>query len=265
MSNPSHFSEEIPSVKTFYVNALKVRLYDNDAELSQDAAKRVCQYLQEAIAQQGEARVLLATGNSQIKFLDAAIAIGGVDWSKIEFFHLDEYLGIDRNNPVSFRRYLRDRVETRVHPKAFHYIEGDAIEPLAECDRYTKLLQEKAIDLCCLGIGENGHIAFNEPAVADFSDPYPIKLVKLAAATHQQLVKQGHFSHAEAVPKYAFTLTLPTLCTAKKIICLAPEKRKANIVKRMLSEPVTPQIPATILRSQPDATLFLDRDSASEL
>ncbi len=262
MSNSSKLT---PPLKAFSVDALAVRVFETEAEMALQAAIAASDFLQAAIDQQGEARVLLATGNSQIKFLDAAIALDRVDWSRIVFFHLDEYLGIEFNHPASFRRYLRDRVENQVHPAAFHYINGDAIQPLAECDRYTQLLREKPLDLCCLGVGENGHLAFNEPGIADFNDPYPIKLVKLAPATHRQLVNQGQFPSLESVPKYAFSLTIPQLCAATQIICLAPSSRKTEIVKQMLSHPITPEIPATILRSQPHATLFLDRDSAGEI
>jgi glucosamine-6-phosphate deaminase len=265
MSEPSNFSSLTPPLHTFSVEGLAICLFETEAEMAQQAAIAACDCLQRAIAEQGEARVLLATGNSQIKFLDAAIALNQVDWSRVVFFHLDEYLGIPSNHPASFRRYLRDRVETQVHPAAFHYINGDAIEPLMECDRYSQLLLEKPIDLCCLGVGENGHLAFNEPGIADFNDPYPIKLVKLAPATHQQLVNQGQFPSLEAVPKYAFTLTIPQLCAAKQIICLAPSKRKTHIVNQLLFHPITPEIPATILRSLSHATLFLDQESGADL
>jgi glucosamine-6-phosphate deaminase len=208
---------------------------------------------------------LLATGNSQMKFLDALIALGGVDWSRITCFHLDEYLGISADNSASFRCYLRERVEMRVTPKEFHYIEGDAMQPLAECDRYTKLLQAQPIDLCCLGVGENGHLAFNDPAVADFNDPYTLKLVKLDTVNRQQQVNTGYFSNLESVPQYAFTVTLSMICSAKKIICLASGKRKAKIVKQILEEDITTDCPASVLRKQQQATLFLDVDSAGLL
>ena len=128
--------------------------------------------------------------------------------------------------------------------------------------RYTKLLQAQPIDLCCLGVGENGHLAFNDPAVADFHDTYTVKIVKLDSANRQQQVKQGHFANIESVPQYAFTLTLPAICSAQKIICLAPEKRKARVVQQMLQGEITKNCPASFLRRQPQATLFLDTESA---
>jgi len=240
-----------------------VLVYKSEAEMVQDVALQTQTYLQNRITQQGAAAVILATGNSQIQFLNALIALGGVDWSKITLFHLDEYLGINADHPASFRRYLRDRVEKRVNPAVFHYIEGDAMQPLDECDRYTNLLQAQPIDLCCLGVGENGHLAFNDPSVAAFDDPRKIKLVQLDKVTRQQQVNEGHFPTLEAVPQYAFTLTLPMICSAQKILCLAPEKRKASAVKEMLQGSISTTIPASILRTQAQATLFLDADSAS--
>ncbi|MCL1475345.1 glucosamine-6-phosphate deaminase [Argonema antarcticum] len=264
MSNSQTAQSPAP-VKTFRVDALSVRVYDSEATMAQDVAQLAQDYLQNLLSQQESAAVLLATGNSQIEFLDALIATGGVDWSKITLFHLDEYLGIDAEHSASFRRYMRDRVENRINPAAFHYIEGDAMQPLDECDRYSQLLQAQPIDLCCLGLGENGHLAFNEPSLASFSETRLIKLVKLDKKTRQQQVNEGHFPNFEAVPQYAFTLTIPTICTAKKIFCLAPEKRKASAVKNMLTGEISSAIPASALRQQTQATLFLDTDSASLL
>jgi glucosamine-6-phosphate deaminase len=251
--------------QTFQVDSLSVNLYNGEAELAHDVAQLVQNYLQDALSRQGTATVILATGNSQIKFLEALINLGGVDWSKVTLFHLDEYLGIDANHSASFRRYLQERVENLVKPKQFHYIEGDALQPLAECERYSKLLQAQPIDLCCLGLGENGHLAFNEPSVADFNDTQSVKLVKLDKSTRLYQVDGGHFPFLEAVPQYAFTLTISMICSAKKILCLAPGKRKASAVKEMLQRAIVQSYPASILRTQAQATLFLDSDSASLL
>jgi glucosamine-6-phosphate deaminase len=248
---------------SFRVDALQVQVYNSQIELAQDVAVLTQKYLQHTLAQKKTAYILLATGNSQIQFLNALIALGGIDWSRIICFHLDEYLGIGADHAASFRHYLREYVEKRVHPKEFHYIQGDAIQPWAECDRYTKLLQAQPIDLCFLGVGENGHLAFNEPSVADFNDPLTVKLVKLDMMNRQQQVNTGYFPSLENVPQYAFTVTLPTICSAKKIICLALAKRKAKIVKQMLDCDITTDCPASILRTHQQATLFLDVDSAS--
>jgi glucosamine-6-phosphate deaminase len=249
--------------KLLKVNDLDVQIYNCEAELAQNVAKIAQIYLQNVLQQNGSAAVVLATGNSQIKFLESLTALGGIDWSKITCFHLDEYLGISAEHPASFRDYLRKRVEKLVKPKEFHYIKGDTLEPLMECDRYTKLLQAQPIDLCCLGVGENGHLAFNEPSVANFQDPFRIKLVKLDKVNHQQQVNQGHFPNLESVPKYAFTLTIPMICAARKIICITTGTHKAKIVQQMLQGNITTDCPASILRKQPQATLFLDKDAGA--
>ncbi|MDZ8263997.1 glucosamine-6-phosphate deaminase [Nostoc sp. ChiQUE01b] len=252
----------VAATNFFRVDDLLVQIYNSEVQMAEDVAEIVQKYLQQILKQQNTAVVLLATGNSQLKFLEALIALGGVDWSRIILFHLDEYLGITADHSASFRRYMRERVEKWVNPQKFHYIEGDTLQPVAECDRYTKLLQAQPIDLCCLGVGENGHLAFNDPAVANFQDPYSVKLVKLDTVNRQQQVSTGHFPNLENVPQYAFTVTIPTICSAKKIICLAPEKRKANVVKEMVQGSISTNCPAAILRQQPQATLFLDVNSA---
>ncbi len=257
-------SQQAP-IKNFQVDDLTIHLCDRAATLTNYAAKIAQDYLSTLLKTQSQATVILATGNSQLKFLEALIALGGVDWSRVVFFHLDEYLGISPQHPASFRYYLHKKVEKRINAAAFHYIIGDTDQPLAECDRYTQLLQAQPIDLCFLGIGENGHLAFNEPSVASFDETRQIKLVKLDPATRQQQVKAGHFSTIEDVPQYAFTLTIPQICLSRKILCLAPEKRKATAVKNMLRLPISTTCPASILRQQSQAILFLDTDSASEL
>ena len=253
------------AVKKFQVDDLTVHIYDRPTTLTEAAAKIAQNYLITLLTKQSQATVILATGNSQLKFLEALIALGGIDWSRVVFFHLDEYLGINPQHPASFRYYLHKNVEKKVNAAAFHYIVGDCDQPLVECDRYTQLLQAQPIDLCFLGIGENGHLAFNEPSVASFDETRQITLVKLEPITRQPQVSAGYFSTIEDVPQYAFTLTIPQICGSAKILCLAPEKRKATAVKNMLQLPVSTTCPASILRKFAQATLFLDTDSASEL
>jgi glucosamine-6-phosphate deaminase len=252
-------------IKTFEVESLPVRVYASQADLSQDVARIAQSYLKETLAARGSAAAILATGNSQIKFLEALIQLGGVDWSKITLFHMDEYLGLPATHKASFRRYMRERVESRVKPRAFHYLEGDALLPMDECERYTKLLQAQPIDLCCLGVGENGHIAFNDPPVANFEDKRSVSIVKLDDKCQMQQVGEGHFANMDAVPKYALTLTIPMLCSAKKMLCISPEKRKAQAVKDALQGPISTDCPASILRRQAQCTLFVDTDSTSLL
>src|SRR5215207_9986090 len=187
-------STEVEPAKTFSVDSLPVRIYSSQTDMARDVARIAREQLIEVLARQGSAAAILATGNSQIQFLEALIALGGVDWSKITLFHMDEYLGLDGYHSASFRRYMRERVELRVRPRVFHYLQGDSLLPLDECKRYADLLGTQPIDLCCLGIGENGHLAFNDPPVANFDDPYRVKLVQLDEACRQQQVREGHFA-----------------------------------------------------------------------
>ncbi len=253
------------AAKIFRVDDLTVQVYKSEAEMARSVATIVQEYLHNLLQQQKSVTILLATGNSQIRFLDALRALGGIDWSRITCFHLDEYLGIAADHSASFRYYLRERVEKHLQPKQFYYIQGDTLQPLTECDRYSQLLQAQPIDLCLLGIGENGHLAFNEPSVADFHDPYMIKLVKLDDTNRQQQVDTGYFPNLAAVPQYAFTVTIPLICSSQKIICLAPAQRKAKVVRQMLQGEISTNCPASILRQQPQATLFLDVESAELL
>jgi len=252
-------------IKTLTVDELPVRVYATQKDLAADAAREAQAFLAQCLAERGEASAILATGNSQIQFLDELLRLGGVDWSKLTLFHMDEYLGIDENHKASFRRYMRERVESRVKPKVFHYIHGDADQPLNECARYCDLLQAQEIDLCCLGIGENGHIAFNDPHVAEFDDPWSVKVVSLDLKCRQQQVDEGHFPNVNDMPRYAYTLTIPTLCAVRKMICISPEKRKAQAVHGALREAVSTNCPASYLRTQPQAVMLLDTDSAALL
>ena len=253
------------AARKFQADDLDVRVYNTLDDLAADAALEVNGLLRSAIKDKGAAAVILATGNSQIQFLKKLVALEGVDWGKVILFHMDEYLGISAQHKASFRSYLRERVESLVRPKAFHYINGDTDLPLDECDRYTNLLRAQPIDLCCLGVGENGHLAFNDPPVARFEEKHPIKLVKLDDPCKMQQVREGHFPSLEAVPPYAFTLTIPALCSARRMICIAPEKRKAEAIKNALKGPISTRCPASFLRKQKHCTLLLDHDSASLL
>lgn len=242
-----------------------MHVFKSQEELGDFAARDVSSYLSKLIAAQGSAAVILATGNSQITFLKKLVALEEVDWSKVTLFHMDEYLGIDATHKASFRKYLRERVETLVHPRAFHFIEGDASLPVDELERYEGWLRAQPIDLCCLGVGENGHLAFNDPPVANFEDRKFIKLVKLDDDCKMQQVREGHFPSLEAVPPYAFTLTIPALCSAKKMVCISPEKRKAAPIKAALQGPISTACPASFLRKQGHGMLLLDEDSAALL
>lgn len=254
-----------PPAKSFQVDQLPVRIFSTLATMAAAAAQDAAAVLTAAIAARGKARAIIATGNSQDLFLERLTQLPGIDWSKVELFHMDEYLGMPITHRASFRRYLKERVFDRVHPAAAYYLEGDALEPLKAMRDYAARLSAAPVDLCCLGIGENGHLAFNDPPVADFTDPELIKLVKLDEKCRRQQVGEGHFPNLDAVPAYAITLTLPALCRVGRMIAVVPEKRKAEAVKAALEGPVTPACPGSFLRRQAHAALYLDADSASLL
>ena len=251
--------------KSFQVDKLPVRIFPTLADLAAAAAEDAATVLIAAIAARGRARAIIATGNSQDQFLGRLVQRAGINWAKVELFHMDEYLGMPITHPASFRRYLKQRVFDRVHPGAAHYLEGDALEPLKAMRDYAARLAAAPVDLCCLGIGENGHLAFNDPPVADFSDPETIKLVKLDDKCRRQQVGEGHFPTLDAVPAYAITLTIPALCRVGRMIAVVPEKRKAEAVKASLEGPIATACPGSFLRRQAHAVLYVDADSASLL
>jgi glucosamine-6-phosphate deaminase len=221
--------------------------------------------LRAAIQNQGCARMIVATGNSQLEVVRNLVATTEIDWNRVEIFHMDEYVGLSDQHPASFRLWIKTRVADSVHPRQVHYIAGDAPDPAAECRRYAGLLMESPIDVCLLGVGENGHIAFNDPHVADFNDPAVIKRVELDARCRQQQVGEGHFASLDEVPREALTLTCPALMRSRHMICCVPERRKAEAVRNALEGPVSPACPASLLRTHPQATIYLDTESASLL
>jgi glucosamine-6-phosphate deaminase len=253
------------AVREFDVDHLSVRVFGSEAALVEHAAGLAGEALANAVSARGAAAAVLATGNSQLKFLDALIVGGAVDWSRVTLFHMDEYLGIGRDHPASFCRYMRERVEARVNPKAFHYLAGDAAEPIAECERFEALLKAAPIDLCCLGIGENGHLAFNDPPVARFDDARWVKIVALDEANRVQQAGYGHFKGLEDVPRYGLTMTIPALLAAQRVLCLAGGARKAKPVQAALHGPVSETCPASALRRREGAVLLLDEAAAAGL
>jgi glucosamine-6-phosphate deaminase len=246
----------------FKVDALEVGVFEQPSALARFAARTAGNHLRGALVKNSTASVIFATGNSQLVFLEALTHVDDLDWRAVTVFHMDEYLGISRDHRASFRRFIREKIERVLKPGQVHYMEGDALEPIKECERYTGLLMERPVDLCCLGIGENGHLAFNDPPVANFKDPRKVKIVRLDEGCRQQQVGEGHFPRLESVPQYALTLTIPMLCSARRMLCIAPEQRKAEAVRAALTGPVDAGCPASFLRRQRQATLLLDFDSA---
>ncbi|MCL5997377.1 MAG: glucosamine-6-phosphate deaminase [Chloroflexi bacterium] len=243
---------------------LSVVICANNAALGVAAAEQAIAILRAAITAKGQANAILATGNSQLTML-AVLREANLDWSRVNLFHMDEYIGLTDQHPASFRRFLREKLVDAVHPAAFYGVQGDVPDIPGECRRYTELLQRFPADLCCLGIGENGHLAFNDPPFADFTDPLWVKVVELDEVSRRQQVGEGHFPALDAVPKQAITLTIPALLAARRMVCSVPEARKAAAVKAALTGPITPSCPASIMRTAAHATLLLDQESAALL
>jgi glucosamine-6-phosphate deaminase len=243
---------------------LKVKIFENADTLGAEAASAVAELLNTAIAQQGYANIILATGVSQFQFLNH-LQHHSVAWKKINVFHLDEYLGLPETHQASFHKYLKERIINKVKPKQVYFINGNTLETKAEITRYEKLLYEHPIDVACIGIGENGHIAFNDPPVADFNDPRLVKVVEIDKAARKQQLDEGWFSTFDDVPTHAITLTIPAIMNSKAISCAVPELRKAEAVYNTLNAEISTGCPATILRTHSNAVLYLDEDSASKL
>lgn len=253
------------SVKSIKVDRVAVKIYDSAVTMGQVAAEHVAHRLQATIEKKGQANLILSTGASQFTFLEALKNERAIDWSKISVFHLDEYKGMSARHPASFRKYLRERILDEVKPARVYLLEGDAMDIEAEIDRYEKLLRRYPIDIACIGIGENGHIAFNDPGVADFNDPSLVKVVELDEACRQQQLGEGWFATLEDVPKEALTLTITAIMNSKTIICVVPEKRKAEAVHDALRGTISTACPASILRKHTDVSLFLDSQSSMAL
>jgi len=252
-------------LKATTIDKLKVEVYESSASLGKAAANRVADRLENIIAQDGHANLLLATGASQFDFLEAFRNLDWVKWSAVTTFHLDEYIGIGPDHPASFRKYLHDRIIDTVQPGESYFLKGDANDIESEIRRYEQLLKDHPIDIACIGIGENGHLAFNDPPVADFEDPRLVKVVELDQKSRQQQVDEGWFSGLGEVPERALSLTIPAIMQSKMISCVVPDERKAEAVSEALYGPVSEDCPASVLRTHRGATLFLDRNSASRL
>jgi len=247
------------------VDRLEVVVHDDGATLGRAAADEAAAILAAAVEARGEVNAMFATGNSQLAFVAALVGgTDGVPWGVTTLFHMDEYVGLGPDHPAGFRRWIRERIGARVGARAVHYVDGLA-DPPTECARYAVLLRAHPLDLCVLGIGENGHLAFNDPPVADFDDPLDVKVVELDLACRRQQVGEGHFRDVDAVPTHAITVTVPALLRARRVIAVVPEERKAVPVRDALLGPVSTACPASVLRTTGNVTLHLDRGSASLL
>lgn len=243
---------------------LKVKIFENKDKMGKAAAMAVAEKLDAAIAEKGFANLILATGASQFQFLEH-LQKQNIDWKKITVFHLDEYKGMPVTHPASFRKYLKERILDKVQPKEVHYLNGDAPDAEAEVLRYENLLKGHPVDIACIGIGENGHIAFNDPPVADFNDPKRVKVVELDEGCRRQQLGEGWFPTLSDVPTHALSLTIPAIMACKAISCVVPDERKAEAVSNTLNAEISTACPATILRTHPNCILYLDTGAASKL
>jgi glucosamine-6-phosphate deaminase len=244
---------------------LRLEIHVNKQAAGAAAARAVAEEMHRLSKLKDNFAVIFATGASQIDMLHSLTAISGLPWNRVQGFHLDEYVGLDQNHPASFRRYLREKLTRCAPMRDFFEIDGNAKDIAQFCEDYVQKLEHSNAQLCLLGIGENGHLAFNDPAEADFNDPQGMKMVTLDQVCRQQQVAEGWFSTWQEVPKHALTLTMPTMFRIPKLIVTVPGGRKAHAVRRTLEEPIAANCPSTLLRTHPDVTLYLDVDSASEL
>ncbi|MGB6743430.1 MAG: glucosamine-6-phosphate deaminase [Terracidiphilus sp.] len=249
----------------FQIDRLKVEVHPDRESAGRAAAQAAAECLRELGSAQDSIGVIFATGASQLDTLRALVSLPGIPWDKVIGFHMDEYVGIDEHHPASFRRYLRENLTSRVRMREFFEINGSTPDHDSQILDYARKLRAAGPQLCLLGIGENGHLAFNDPAEADFHDPADVKIVTLDSACRLQQFAEGWFASIEEVPATAITLTIPALLRVPRLILSVPGKRKMQIVKRAFTEPITTECPATILRTHPDATVYLDPDSAAEL
>jgi glucosamine-6-phosphate deaminase len=250
-------------VETRRVDRLEVRVYANRAALGEAAAADAAAAMRVALAERGRVRVAFAAAPSQVEFLAALAAAPEIDWSRVTAFQLDDYVGLPEEAPQRFAQFLRTHLFDRVRPGEVQPIGAvrNTAEAVDECRRYAARLAAAPLDLVCLGIGENGHLAFNDPPVADFADPERVKLVELDEACRQQQVNDGCFPVLDRVPTHAITLTIPMLLSGRRLVCVVPGPRKREAVRQTLAGPIATACPASILRTHSACALYLDRDS----
>jgi glucosamine-6-phosphate deaminase len=240
-----------------------VRVYADRQSLGRAAGLDVAERIRQLLVTQKQVTIVFAAAPSQNEFLDTLAGVPDLDWARVVALHMDEYVGLPAEAPQRFGNYLRQRIWDKVRPGCIHYLNGCAPDPEAECARYGDLLRANPVDIVCAGIGENGHLAFNDPGIADFVDPQLVKVVPLAIESRVQQVHDGCFATLDEVPTHALTLTVPALMAGRWIYCMVPGRTKTAAVTATLTSPITPEVPATILRIHPRATLYLDLDSAA--
>lgn len=243
---------------------MDVKIFGSRHELAQAAANQAADLVRQAVLARSQAFLIAATGASQFEFLDALVLQPRIDWNQVSFFHLDEYVGLPKTHPASFRRYLQERIVDRIQPRDFHFLHGDAADPVAECQRVGELISRQTIDAAFVGIGENGHLAFNDPP-ADFETEEPYLIVELDEACRRQQVGEGWFETIEAVPTQAISMSIQQILKARNVLCIVPDRRKATAVRDCLELGVSPLHPASVLQQHAHATIYLDTESATLL
>lgn len=243
---------------------LLVKVYKNRKQMGLAAGKEVAARIRELLHKQQFVTMIFAAAPSQNEFLETLANEAGIDWGKVIAFHMDEYVGLPDDSPQQFRKYLEDHIINLVNPGQVHFLNGNA-SMAEECQRYSKLIIDNPVDIVCCGIGENGHLAFNDPPVADFTDREIVKVVELEKTCRQQQVNDGCFSSLEEVPTHALTLTIPTLLSARYIYCIVPSSLKASAVYKSIFGTISVSCPASVLRRHLRPVLYLDTDSAIHL
>ena len=244
---------------------LRVEIHDTRTAMGQASAAAIEKALVDHLAEHESCSMVFAAAPSQNEVLESLIASKAIDWSRVHAFHMDEYIGLDSSAPQLFANFLKKAIFERVPFASVNYLDGEAEDPEAEAERYSQLLRDHPIDIIVMGVGENGHIAFNDPPVADFNDPQIVKKVELDMDCKNQQVNDGMFESVDEVPPTALTLTIPALMSGTQAFCIVPGPTKANAIQAMLEGPIEESCPASILRTHERAVLYLDVDAAAKL
>lgn len=252
-------------IRSNKVDKLLFHIYENRNEMGQEAAKAAATKIKQLLNEKETINMIFAAAPSQNEFLANLVATPEIDWTRVRAFHMDEYVGLGKDAPQGFGNFLKERIFGKLPFNAVFYLDGNAADIEKECLYYSELLQKYKVDIVCMGIGENAHIAFNDPHVADFNDTKLVKVVELDNECRQQQVNDGCFIAFDDVPSKALTLTIPALMNAQYAFCMVPAKTKAKAVANTIKGDISEKVPSTILRKHPNAVLFLDTDSASEI
>ena len=252
-------------MKTIEKDKLQVKVYETRDEMGGAAGKDAIEKIKKVLLEKDEVNIIFAAAPSQNEMLKTLAGADGIDWGKVNAFHMDEYIGLEKDAPQGFGNFLKEKIFSKLPFGRVEYLNGQAEDMEEECARYAALLEKYPTDIVLMGIGENGHIAFNDPHVAFFDDDKVVKPVMLDDVCRQQQVNDGCFKTLADVPKYALTLTIPTLVKAKQLICTVPAKTKANAVKNTIMGDISEKCPASIMRRHDDAVMYCDYDSGSEI